>query len=59
MENELTKEEADRRAQAVARTLMSKPYQKQEWPKKPKVSRAASRSDGATPRKRGPTGEAS
>jgi len=36
MSDELTKEEVERRAREVARTLMKTPYQKQEWPRKPR-----------------------
>jgi len=32
----LTKEEVEQRARELARRVMSKPYQKQEWPRQPK-----------------------
>ncbi len=54
MENEITNEEVERRAQDLARRVMSRPYEKQRWPGKepdaPKSSGAASRPDRQSPR---------
>jgi hypothetical protein len=56
MADEPTPEEVERRAQELARRVMSRPYQKQEWPKQgrrraaPKASGAASRPDRQLPR---------
>jgi hypothetical protein len=48
MADELTKEEAERRAGEVAHRLMNTPYRKQEWPSAAKKAKApASRSGGA------------
>ena len=38
MAEELTKEEIDERARELARRVMSRPYEKQEWPRKSKTS---------------------
>jgi hypothetical protein len=50
MEEELTKEEIDRRAQELARKVMSTPYQKQEWPgkSKPKPDKSEAPKSGRT-----------
>lgn len=56
-EKELTKEEVERRAQELARRVMSKPYRKQEWPKTAKGPR--SRASASSERKPRSTGEGS
>ncbi len=53
MEEELTKEEIDRRARELARRVMAKPPQPREWPKKPKSEATPARSVASKPRKRG------
>jgi hypothetical protein len=50
-DRELTKEEVDQRARALARRVMSTPAKPQEWPKKPKATSA--RSGASKPRKCG------
>jgi hypothetical protein len=57
MAEELTKEEAERRAGDLAHRLMSKPPQPQEWPKKEAPKEAPARA--SKPRKRGRAGGAS
>lgn len=48
MADELTKEEVERRAQELARRVMSTPYQKQEWPKEQKPEREPKPKKGRT-----------
>jgi hypothetical protein len=57
MAEELTKEEVERRAKELARRVMSKPYQKQEWPKTAKDRQSAG--GASTSRKPDSTDEAS
>jgi hypothetical protein len=59
VEQERSKEEVDQRAQELARRLMSKPYEKQEWPKKPRTNPRAARSSASSAQKPRSTGGAS
>jgi hypothetical protein len=57
MADEISKEGIERRAQELARRIMSKPYQKLEWPKTAKGPR--SHGDASSARKTRSTDEAS
>jgi hypothetical protein len=49
MEEELTKEEIDRRARELARRVMSTPYQKPSWPRRGKTPAPAAPPGAPTP----------
>lgn len=55
MAEELTKEEHERRAREVARTLMSTPYRKQDWKTEREIRDRAIRNDVSRPGQRGPS----
>ena len=59
MEDSPTKDEVERRAQEVARRLMSKPYTTQKWPGKRSPTEPAARDGASTPRMPNPSAEAS
>jgi len=52
MDQDLTPEELDQRAQELARRVMSRPHQPQVWPKKRKPAATPARSDPAKPKRR-------
>ncbi len=59
MEPELIPEEVDKRARELARRVMSKPPERQQWPGRGKQKATPTPSGASKPRKRGRAGEAS
>lgn len=51
MAEEPTQEEIDARAREIARRVMSKPYERQDWPKAPQGEQAERREGEAKPSK--------